>query len=87
MGACDIGAFESRGFTFSNPTGTPQSALITTQFATPLGVTVSANASGEPVDGGQVTFTVILGGRRVRDLRTEPGNDCQRQSERNGDGE
>ncbi|MGI8856293.1 MAG: beta strand repeat-containing protein [Thermomicrobiales bacterium] len=58
FGVVDIGAFESQGFIFSNPTGTPQSTLTTTQFATPLGITVTANAPVEPVEGGQVTFTV-----------------------------
>jgi CSLREA domain-containing protein len=58
LGVVDIGAFESQGFTFSTPTGTPQSALINTQFAIPLGVTVTANVPIEPVDGGQVIFTV-----------------------------
>ncbi len=53
---CDIGAFESRGFTLGNPTGTPQSAVVNTAFAQPLGLTVSS-AYGEPVNGGRVTFT------------------------------
>jgi predicted outer membrane repeat protein len=60
VGGCDIGAFESQGFTFSSPTGTNQSALINTAFTTPLGLTVTANAAGEPVNGGVVTFTSSL---------------------------
>jgi hypothetical protein len=52
----DIGAFESRGFTISTTSGTPQSAVFNTAFADPLVATVSSSF-GEPVDGGQVTFT------------------------------
>ena len=52
----DIGAFESRGFSISTSSGTPQSATITTVFNLLLMATVSS-AFGEPVDGGQVTFT------------------------------
>jgi predicted outer membrane repeat protein len=70
--APDIGAFESQGFTFSTLTGTPQSALINTQFATPLGVTVIATAPGEPVDGGQVAFTVTPVGGASATLATSP---------------
>ena len=39
---CDIGAFESRGFSFGTPTGSPQSAVINTAFGAPLGVAVQA---------------------------------------------
>ncbi len=52
----DIGAFESRGFTISTTSGTPQSAAFNTGFADPLVATVSS-AFGEPVNGGQVKFT------------------------------
>ncbi|MFN8538481.1 MAG: choice-of-anchor Q domain-containing protein [Thermomicrobiales bacterium] len=54
--ACDIGAFESRGFALAYTSGTGQSAVINTTFTTPLVATVSS-ASGEPVAGGVVTFT------------------------------
>ncbi len=57
VGTCDIGAFESQGFTLGSQTGTPQSTVINTAFGTALGLTVTANNVGEPVDGGQVTFT------------------------------
>ena len=57
VGTCDIGAFESQKFTLGSPTGTPQTAYINHAFAQPLGLTVAANGAGEPVDGGQVTFT------------------------------
>lgn len=52
----DIGTFESRGFSISTTSGTPQSATITTVFDLPLMATVSS-AFGEQVGGGQVTFT------------------------------
>ena len=51
----DIGAFESRGFTISTTSGTPQTTPINTGFA-PLVATV-ASAFSEPVAGGIVTFT------------------------------
>ncbi len=57
VGTCDIGAFESQGFTLGSLTGTPQSATISTAFGTALGLTVTANNAGEPVNGGKVTFT------------------------------
>jgi PKD repeat protein len=53
--ACDIGAFESRGFTLSMGTGSNQSATINTTFSIPLGVTVTS-AYDEPVDGGVINF-------------------------------
>ena len=55
-GACDSGAFESRGFTMTLVNGNNQSAVINTAFANPLRVEV-ASAFGEPVQGGRVTFT------------------------------
>ena len=56
-GKVDIGAFESQGFTMTSfPGSTPQSADIGTNFANPLGVTVTANNPVDPVDGGIVTF-------------------------------
>jgi hypothetical protein len=57
VGNCDVGAFESQGFVLDSLTGTPQSTVINTPFATPLGLTVTANEATEPVDGGLVTFT------------------------------
>ena len=50
----DIGAFESRAFTISLISGTPQSKPVNTAFA-PLVVTVSS-PSGDPVTGGVVGF-------------------------------
>jgi hypothetical protein len=60
--SCDIGAFESRGFTLGALTGTPQHVAVNTPFAAPLGLTVSAVAAGEPVANGVVTFTAPASG-------------------------
>ena len=54
--ACDIGAFESRGFNLTVSSGNNQSAAINSAFANPLTISVTSTYS-EPVDGGQVTFT------------------------------
>lgn len=56
IGNADIGAIESQGFTVTAITGTPQNTLINTPFPQPLTVSVTSNG-GEPVDGGQITFT------------------------------
>jgi hypothetical protein len=57
-GNTDIGAFESQGFTLTPVAGsTPQSSNIGTAFA-PLALSVTANNSKEPVNGGIVQFTV-----------------------------
>ncbi len=57
QGTVDIGAFESRGFTLALSGGNNQSAGPGLVFANPLTATVTAIAAGEPVQGGQVTFT------------------------------
>ncbi len=59
---CDIGAFESRGFVLGSPTGNLQSADVNTAFATPLGLTVTANDASEPVDEGVVAFSAPSSG-------------------------
>jgi CSLREA domain-containing protein len=56
--ACDIGAFESRGFTLAISGGNVQSIPVGTPFPLPLAVTMAAKSIGEPVQGGQVTYTV-----------------------------
>ena len=56
VGAVDSGAFESRRFTMALAGGNNQSAGVSTAFGSPLSVTVTS-ANGEPVNGGQVTFT------------------------------
>lgn len=54
VGTPDIGAFESRGFTLAQISGTPQSAEVGASFADPLVTEVTANQADEPVAGGQV---------------------------------
>jgi hypothetical protein len=55
VGAVDIGAFESRGFTVALTGGNNQSTSISTTFTNPLTVNVSS-AFNEPVAGGQITY-------------------------------
>jgi predicted outer membrane repeat protein len=57
VGTCDMGAFESQGFTFGALSGNNQKALIETAFTTPLGLSITAHNPIEPVAGGQITFT------------------------------
>lgn len=57
----DIGAFESRGFTLSVSSGTPQTTSINTAFAGALAVNVTSSRE-EPVMGGAVTFTAPTSG-------------------------
>ncbi len=52
---CDMGAFESQGFTLAVVGGSPQVATIDLDFAAPLSVTVTSSYT-EPVDGGIVSF-------------------------------
>jgi len=58
---CDIGAFESQGFSLAYASGSDQLAALNTTFTNPLVVSVSS-AHGEPVDGGRVTFTAPSAG-------------------------
>jgi len=53
---CDLGAFESQGFTLAISGGDNQSARMHTAFAHPLAVSVTAKDAHEPVNGGKVTF-------------------------------
>jgi hypothetical protein len=56
-GACDIGAFESRGFQIAVTGGSPQATAVNSPFAAPLQALVSS-AHGEPAGpGGRITFT------------------------------
>ncbi|MCS7212140.1 MAG: choice-of-anchor Q domain-containing protein [Chloroherpetonaceae bacterium] len=61
VGAPDIGAFESRGFTITATGGTSQSTLVGTAFPTALSASVSSSF-GEPVNGGVITFTAPASG-------------------------
>jgi len=56
----DLGAFESQGFTLTLVSGNNQSAHPGSTFSQPLVVGVSS-PSGEPVDGGVVTFIAPSG--------------------------
>src|SRR5262249_34357082 len=56
-GTVDIGAFESQGFTLSVVSGDSQHATVSTAFASPLVVQVTANTPVERVNGGQVVST------------------------------
>ncbi|HNG33922.1 MAG TPA: choice-of-anchor Q domain-containing protein, partial [Blastocatellia bacterium] len=58
VGNVDIGAFESQGFAIGiTGNGSNQSTTVLTNFANSLTVSIGANNAGEPVNGGQVTFT------------------------------
>jgi uncharacterized membrane protein len=58
VGACDLGAFESQGFTLTLIAGDNQTANVYTDFAQPLSVTVSSVNAVEPIaSGGIITFT------------------------------
>jgi predicted outer membrane repeat protein len=59
--SCDMGAYESRGFTLAISSGDNQSTIVGTDFQQPLVVIVSS-AFAEPVDGGYITFTPPVGG-------------------------
>ena len=61
VGAVDIGAFESRGFTITATSGTPQSATILSAFGSPLVASIGG-VGGEPVNGGVITFTAPASG-------------------------
>jgi hypothetical protein len=62
VNAPDIGAFESQGFALAVSSGNSQSAIVTTPFANPLVVSVTANNPLEPVSGGAITFTATASG-------------------------
>jgi hypothetical protein len=55
-GNIDIGAVEFQGATLSASGGTPQSAQISTPFATPLQATATETTSGVPLTGYSVAF-------------------------------
>jgi hypothetical protein len=60
-GTVDVGAFESRGFTISATSGTPQSTVWGNAFGAALVATVSS-AFAEPIGGGQLTYTAPVSG-------------------------
>jgi predicted outer membrane repeat protein len=66
VGACDIGAYESRGFALAIASGNHQVAVINSPFANLLLVGVTSNAApAEPVNGGHITFAAPLSGASV----------------------
>lgn len=56
IAACDIGAFETLGFTLTKTGGDNQSTPVQTAFPDPLALRVTSVA-GDPVNGGQVILT------------------------------
>ncbi|KER11033.1 MAG: hypothetical protein HY22_00625, partial [[Candidatus Thermochlorobacteriaceae] bacterium GBChlB] len=56
VGATDIGAFESRGFSITLTGGSPQTTLVSTAFPVALQASVASPFS-EPVNSGVITFT------------------------------
>lgn len=62
VGAVDVGAFESQGFTLDIAGGDSQSTVVSTPFADPLKVAVAAIDSLEPVAGGAVHFSAPASG-------------------------
>ncbi|MEI7727135.1 MAG: choice-of-anchor Q domain-containing protein [Bacteroidota bacterium] len=60
--SCDIGAFESGGFTLSKTGGDDQSTTVGTAFADALTMSIAAQTAGEPVDGGVITSTAPASG-------------------------
>ncbi len=58
---CDLGAFESRGFTLARTGGDNQSTFLNIAFTNPLALSVTSVYS-EPVDGGAVTFSAPASG-------------------------
>jgi uncharacterized repeat protein (TIGR01451 family) len=56
-GTCDIGAFESQGFTMHYAGGSEQNAEVGVSFSAPLAVTITTNAANEPVAGGSLLLT------------------------------
>jgi predicted outer membrane repeat protein len=71
VGAPDIGAFESQGFTLTVAGGDQQSSWVNNAFLNPLSVTVTPNNNKEPVQGGLVTFQAPTTGASAA-LATSP---------------
>jgi hypothetical protein len=55
VGATDIGAVESQGYTLS-VSGSGQAAIVGMAIANPLAVTVTPNYAHDPVNGGTINF-------------------------------
>ncbi|MEM7033240.1 MAG: choice-of-anchor Q domain-containing protein [Chloroflexota bacterium] len=64
--ACDIGAFESQGFSISATSGSGQTTEVNTSFTAPLTLSITANIPIEPIGpGGQVTFNAPVAGASI----------------------
>ncbi len=63
-GACDIGAYESRGFALAKTGGDNQATMIDSAFATPLSVTLS-ETGGSGLPGMVITFTATGSGPSI----------------------
>jgi uncharacterized repeat protein (TIGR01451 family) len=60
---CDLGAFESSGFSLTITGGNNQSTAVNTAFANPLEVALAANAAIEPIGTGVIiSFTAPYSG-------------------------
>jgi uncharacterized repeat protein (TIGR02543 family) len=60
-GPCDMGAFESQGFTLAKTGGDGQITAPNTAFASPLQVTLS-ETGGSPLSGAVITFSAPASG-------------------------
>jgi predicted outer membrane repeat protein len=69
VGVCDLGAFESQGFSLGQAEGSDQTTAAGTAFTSPLALTVTAKNSAEPVNGGQVTFNGPVSGAGIAPAR------------------
>jgi len=70
VGPCDVGAYEAQGFELEPLSGaTPQTVFIGAALS-PLAMAVNPVNSGDPVDGGKVTYTapVPSSGATVRTI-------------------
>jgi predicted outer membrane repeat protein len=64
FGACDIGAFESQGFTLAKSGGDNQAVVVNTAFALPVSVTLS-ETGGRGLPGALITFTAPISGASI----------------------
>ncbi|WP_164689366.1 right-handed parallel beta-helix repeat-containing protein [Herpetosiphon llansteffanensis] len=60
--ACDLGAFESQGFTLELVRGDQQTTVVNQPFAQALTVQVQANNPNEPILAGAISFVAPLSG-------------------------
>ncbi len=68
--ACDIGAFESQGFSMALVSGDQQATIINQPFAQPLTVQVQANVAEEPIGTGGISFYAPLNGASASPTQT-----------------